>query len=77
MSEWISVKDKLPDIPEGEYSEEVLMLYESGKIIVTQFERRLRITRPGVQELIIEDYMGNPIEEFTHWMPLPKPPENK
>ena len=33
--------------------------------------------RPFQEALIIETDNGDPIEEFTHWMPLPEAPKEE
>jgi uncharacterized coiled-coil protein SlyX len=71
---WISVKDRLPDIPENGYSNRVLLLRADKFIVIAKIERCVRFVRPLQQALIVETDNGDPIEEFTHWMPLPKPP---
>ena len=59
MSEWISVKDRLPDTCVC-----VLVHYDDGNMLVDE------IGSDG--EWIDEDFnCGN----ITHWMPLPEPPE--
>ncbi len=71
MSEWISVKDRLPEI-NNRMSEDVLMLDEYGKMSVKSFEI--------VNNEIVVDWGEagtRPLSDFTHWMPLPKPPEDE
>ncbi len=74
MPQWISVKDRLPEIGERGYSDDVLMLSEHV-MEVTHIEKVKRIVKWKGLEEVIETNNGTPIEEFTHWMPLPKPPE--
>lgn len=64
MSEWISVKDKLP-----EEFEEVLT-FGSGEYEVLSFLDTKAIGKCW------EDKGGwwRPFDEVTHWMPLPEPP---
>ena len=59
MSEWISVKERLPDIETW-----VLVHCVNGKITSD-----LRIAPFG--KFMISPVYG----EVTHWMPLPEPPE--
>ena len=75
--QWISVKDRLPEIPENDYSNRVLLLRTDGFIVIARIEKCVRFVRPLQQALIVETDNGDPIEEFSHWMPLPKPPEEK
>lgn len=70
MSEWISVKDRLP---EGE--EDVLVHLTSKELVVGAFmtalihdERFWVLSRGG-------DFYACPQFGVTHWMPLPEPPE--
>ena len=83
MSNWISVKDRLPEIDStgrgwGDHrvSKSVRVLcackQKSGKVFVKE----------GYYELW--DYSQNPdwkipgtINSVTHWMPLPEPPEGE
>ena len=67
--QWISVKDRLPEI-NNRRSEDVLMLDEYGKMSVKSFKI--------VNNEIVVDWGEagtRPLSDFTHWMPLPKPPE--
>jgi hypothetical protein len=73
--QWISVKDRLPEIPDNDYSNRVLLLRADGFIVIARIEKCVRFVRPLQQALIVETDNGDPIEEFSHWMPLPKPPE--
>jgi len=73
--QWISMKDRLPEIPENDYSNRVLLLRADGFIVIARIEKCVRFVRPLQQALIVETDNGDPIEEFTHWMPLPNPPE--
>ena len=66
MSEWISVKERLPEV-----GERVLTLDRRGNIR----NRRLRTYLNG------DNYFApdglEPGKHITHWMPLPKPPEKE
>jgi hypothetical protein len=69
VSEWISVKDKLPDC--GDVKDENLgwLVYRpkaTSKIFLTTF----------VHPSWWKDENGTSAE-ITHWMPLPEPPEPK
>ena len=70
MSEWISVKDRLP---EGE--EDVLVCLTSKELVVGAFvetpisDDRLWMLSHG------EDFYAFSSCGVTHWMPLPEPPE--
>jgi hypothetical protein len=75
--QWISVKDKLPEIAENDYSKRVLLLRADGFIVIAKLEKCVRFVRPLEEALIIETDNGDPIDEFTHWMPLPEPPKEE
>jgi len=70
-SGWISVKERLPEIPENDYSNRVLLLRADRFIVIARIEKCVRFVRPLQETLIVETDNGDPIEEFTHWMPLP------
>ena len=61
-SEWISVKDRLPDMYQN-----VLAIRADGKIVVDAI---------GSLEIWYKqmDIVGRPV---THWMPLPQPPKGE
>lgn len=61
MAEWISVKDRLP-----EETEEVLW-FDGGRMEVGCVYRSRGVTFVSTWQYIF------PIDEYTHWMPLPKP----
>ena len=65
MSEWISVKDRLP-----EFGEKVLITDVSGDVLVYSLEQ----TCSG--ECWWEDEYWNWYNDVTHWMPLPEPPKD-
>ena len=69
--QWISVKERLPEIPENGYSNRVLLLRADRFIVIARIEKCVRFVRPLQKALIVETDNGDPIEEFTHWMPLP------
>jgi hypothetical protein len=74
---WISVKDRLPEIPENGYSNRVLLLRADGFIVIGKLEKCVRFVRPLQEALIVETDNGDPIEEFTHWQKLPEPPKEE
>jgi hypothetical protein len=76
-AKWISVKDRLPEIPENDYSNSVLLLRADRFIVIARIEKCVRFVRPFQEALIVETDNGDPIEEFTHWMELPAPPKEE
>ena len=76
-AKWISVKDRLPEIPDNNYSNRVLLFRADGFILIARIEKCVRFVRPLEQALIVETDNGDPIEEFTHWMPLPAAPKEE
>ncbi len=74
MSEWISVKDRLPEV-----YERVLCIL-NGEQIVLQLEKESPAFEESFKEFLywhepFDEYMQIEWHEVTHWMPLPKPPE--
>jgi len=71
---WISVKDKLPDLPETEfdsdptYSQNVLIT--NGKRIIIGW-----LLRRDYHLFWRSDDPKDMEKEITHWMPLPELPE--
>ena len=67
MSEWISVKDRLPDA-KGEY-------------LVTYHPCHWDYVQPDVKVVGIDSFRGKTtwakkkFQRVTHWMPLPEPPK--
>ena len=64
MSEWISITDKLPK--RGDFC---LVSTEFGRITIAEY---------GWEAWLFNDVystMQQPLSYVTHWMPLPKPPE--
>ncbi len=73
MTEWISVKDRLP-----KRETEVLGYFKHGKIyVVAQCSWRDNICNEWHFSPASYDPDSAEFEELTHWMPLPNPPENK
>lgn len=68
MSDWISIKNKLPE-KDGEY----VVAYENGDIEVLPYSCRYQAFNvyPDCNEEEAEAYR---IDAVTHWMPLPKLP---
>lgn len=64
MSEWISVKDRLP---QGEPVSEICVVFAPPSV-----SPRLAFYAPQFSQWFRWD--NEPIENVTHWMPLPDPP---
>lgn len=78
--EWISVKDRLPEL------EENVLLFDYWKSVSGEQMEDIRVgylrefvTRKSSSGLVtIEEWGGTEFAfNITHWMPLPKPPKNK
>jgi uncharacterized protein DUF551 len=64
MSEWISVKDKLPQC-----DMDALCFFENGQIEIMEFVGDRHVLKKGFYY-----HGGNPDISVTHWMLLPNPP---
>ena len=77
MSEWISVKDRLPTNADG-----VTQLWMQGRSLAelvlgchaVMFEHNEKIE--GVLDMNKPDGLWD-LSDFTHWMPLPAPPKEE
>lgn len=81
MSEWISVKDRLPEegLLEGRVQVTVLACTKAKKVIIAsrvfEFERKFKY---GEVEKIYPanwSWSRSMNNKITHWMPLPDPPK--
>ena len=68
MAEWISVKDRLPY--DGE---KVLVHIDGGNIRIGWYV----VNRDGASGFELSHGGFVLLDYFTHWMPLPEPPEGK
>lgn len=68
MSEWISVKDRLPE------NENEMVLVTDGKTVITGFRNWMYRSEPDSRLFVPGLKMGGGCMEVTHWMPLPEPP---
>lgn len=71
MSEWIKCSDRLPEI-NGNY-----LVYDGEEIWMTSYKwhrKEGNILGFGLFFKTDPPYVSG---EITHWMPLPKPPEEK
>lgn len=88
--EWISVKDRLPEIPKGNYAVSVIVAeydpcypgYSVHSVMYGKYVKNAlfpKIDGMGFMTL----YYGKTIQwgpcqdEITHWMYMPEPPEYK
>jgi len=80
MSEWISVKDKLPELIKDEFG-----FATSDFVLCANIRARNHMAAPEIWIFYLYQYKeptpewkfigeNNP-GEVTHWMTLPKPPE--
>jgi hypothetical protein len=70
MSEWISVKDRLPEENEN------VILYDGKEVFCGDlFFGKLGKICWGIQACDGICYGHYNKDEVTHWMPLPKPPK--
>lgn len=69
--EWISVEDRLPQ-EGGAVCENVILFMDNGLVTVGWLNQ---ITNRGYYLDTINDVVIKaPLSRFTHWMPLPEPP---
>jgi len=73
MSDWVSVDERLPEYKDGS----VLVHFENGSIETVHLEYFADITcgldKDGNQ--LYCKMFDNHDPAFTHWMPLPEPPQ--
>ena len=85
MSEWISVKDKLPEmteeVTEVDGDREHTLWYESKPVLV--FDETVYDETSRMQTAVLTDdgdwlttFDEKRLENVTHWMPLPAEPED-
>lgn len=64
MSEWISVRDELPDV----------IIDSKGHCNVVLVKWAIKIECGSQYQTSNTAYVNKYPEKFTHWMPLPEPP---
>ena len=73
VQEWISVKDRLPDL----ISCNVGTAYSEAVIAWTSGRKAMIAVWDGIDWIAPFDYWEAWGEEITHWMPLPYPPKGE
>ena len=78
MSEWISVKDRLPEEGQGL----VLVYAPNNKYVAFQLDewsmqREAPVSFSSATIEVGEGWDNFEFEEITHWMPLPNPPKEQ
>lgn len=68
MSNWISVKDRLPESSKGKWSRDVIALCDNGNVY--------RLAVMGDYWQRSQEFIASGAESVTHWMPL-EPPCNE
>ena len=69
---WISVSERLPQ-EYGEVCKNVNLLMDDGFVTVGWLNQA---TNKGYYlDAVNDDVIREPLSRFTHWMPLPEPPE--
>ncbi len=71
--QWISVKDRLPEL-----RQKVLVWYDNGyEVAFLQKFEPPKLQYPQFNNVEMFEWCFGDFEDFdvTHWMPLPKPPE--
>lgn len=73
MPQWISVKERLPEIADGRFiSDDVLWISRYGELHVSCLEQlRHEIYVDWGEAGLLK------LDQVTHWMPLPAPPEEE
>ena len=68
MSEWISVKDRLPE------KDDHYLIYYSSQTLFTKTYRQ-QVVYLVVNDIEKWGWPSDRLYKVTHWMPLPEPPE--
>lgn len=76
INQWISVEERLPELPEAEYCyEDVLVAVKGWKRAVEMRYERTVIRGKRVERWKYWDRIFN--LRITHWMPLPEAPKEE
>ena len=73
VQEWVSVKDRLPDL----ISCNVGTAYSEAVIAWTSGRKAMIAVWDGIDWIAPFDYWEAWGEEITHWMPIPDPPKGE
>lgn len=76
-NEWISVKDRLPELPFDGWNSRVVICCEKDGHVSPMYYERVAVRGKSITRW---RYIWNRIYDrgaITHWMPLPEPPEVK
>ncbi len=75
MSEWISVKERLPELPAGKWSSKMVLACNAKNHVSPMFYERAYVRGKSVERW--KFYWDRIADvQVTHWMPLPEPPED-
>ncbi len=76
MREWISVKDRLPELPDYDYCSRIVIACDSKNFVSPMIYCRTLIRGKPINRW--KHYWGKIADvQVTHWMPLPEPPEEE
>lgn len=73
MAEWISVKDRLPEL----ISHNGTRAYSDAVFVFTTGKKVMAAVWDGTQFIFAKSFWEAWGEEITHWMPLPEPPKGE
>ena len=73
MDQWVSVKDRLPEVNKYVYLFSVERKYGLGRLKNIGGEYQWNV----VTQYGFYYFHGDEFDDITHWMPLPDPPESE
>lgn len=76
MMEWISVKDRLPELPDRKWCRRVVICCDVNGHVSPMYWARGIVRGELVERWEYIWYRVYDVGGITHWMPLPEPPEN-
>ena len=77
MSEWISVKDRLPKLPNAKWCERAVIVYAGDRVMPMVYERAIVRGKALERWKWVWGRIYDDPQSITHWMPLPEPPKEK